>query len=448
MIDSDTALARCQDLIALAMKHGADSADAVAHADSSEGVSVRLGALEDVERSESEGIGLRVFVGQRSASISTSDFSPEGFAELASRAVEMARLAPEDRYAGLAPTELLMTGDAPDLDLNDPHEPTPAELRERALAAEDAARAVPGVTNSNGGGAGFGRSVVALVTSHGFARGYGATSHSLSASVVGGEGGGMQTDYEMRSARYAADLPAPELIGAEAGRRTVARLNPASMKSGKVPVVFDPRVGSGLLGHLIGAMSGPSVARKSSFLIGREEEQLFDSAIVVREEPHLLRGLRSRSFDGEGLACTSRALVEGGRIFGWLTNAAAARQLELGLTGHAARGGSGAPGVSTANVHMAPGAQTPAQLMADIEDGVYVTDLFGQGVNLITGDYSRGVAGFRIRNGELAGPVAEITIAGNLVEMFRALTPADDLEMIRGINVPTIRIDGMTVAGE
>lgn len=448
MIDGETALARCQDLIALAIKHGADAADAAARAESSEGVSVRLGALEDVERSESEEIGLRVFVGQRSASIHTSDFSPAGFAELAGRAVEMARLAPEDRYAGLAPESLLLTGAAPELDLCDPDEPTPAELRARALAAEDAARAVPGVTNSNGGGASFGRSVMALATSQGFARSYAASAHSLSASVVGGAGGAMQTDYESRSARFAADLPGPEAVGAEAGRRTVAKLDPGSLKSGKLTVVFDPRVGNGLIGHLLGAMAGPAVARKASFLSGREDEELFDSAVRIVETPHRLRGMRSRPFDGEGLACRERALVEEGRIFGWLTNAAAARQLGSAMTGHAARGGGGSPGVSAANVHLEGGTVTPEALIADIDDGLYVTELFGHGVNLVTGDYSRGASGFRIRGGAIAGPVAEITIAGNLAEMFRALTPANDLEFIRGINVPTMRVEGMTVAGQ
>lgn len=448
MIDTQTALARCQDLIALARSMGADAADAVARADASESVSMRLGRLEDVERSESEEIGLRVFVGKRSASINTSDFAPEGLRALAQRAVEMARHAPEDRHAGLAPEAALFSGDLPDLELADAAEPDPAALREVALATEDAARAVAGVTNSNGGGASASRAVVALATSEGFARGYSGTGYSLSASVIAGEGGAMQTDYASRSTRFLADLPSPEAVGKEAGERTVARLNPVSMPSRKLPIVFEPRIGSGLLGHLIGAMGAPAIARKSSFLLGREDEQLFDPAIRIVEDPLRLRGLRSRPFDGEGVGCAPRALVEGGRITGWLTNVSSADQLGLTLTGHASRGGGGAPGVSVSNTHLEPGSVTPQQLMADIEDGLYVTSLFGQGVNMVTGDYSRGATGFRIRQGELAQPVAEITIAGNLVEMFRALVPANDLEMIRAMNVPTLRIDGMTVAGE
>lgn len=448
MIDKETALARCQDLVALARTMGADAADAVARANASESVSMRLGQLEEVERSESEEIGLRVFVGNRSASINTSDFAEDGLKALATRAVQMAGHAPEDRHAGLAPENALFTGELPELELDDPDQPSPEYLREAALATEDAARAVDGVTNSNGGSASASRAVVALATSTGFARSYAGSGFSLSASVIAGESGALQTDHASRSARFRADLPLPETVGSEAGRRAVARLNPVSMPSRKLPVVFEPRIAGSLLGHLLGAMSGPAIARKASFLLGHEEDELFDSAIRIVEEPLRKRGTRSRPFDGEGLACTDRALVENGRIFGWLTNVASADQLGIGLTGHASRGGGGSPGVSASNVHMEPGSVTPETLMKDIEDGLYVTSLFGQGVNTVTGDYSRGATGFRIRKGEIAEPVAEITIAGNLLEMFRALTPADDLDMIRSINVPTLRIDGMTVAGE
>ena len=447
MIDSDTALSRCEDLIAMARRMGADAADAVMRADASEGVEIRLGKLESVDRSESESIGLRVFVGQRSASIHTSDFSAEAFAALAERALAMARIAPEDPYAGLAPQDRLFSGELPDLDLLDARECPPEQLRERALEAEDAARSVSGVTNSNGGGASRSHSVVALATSTGFARGYEGSGHAISASVVAGEGGRMQTDSHFRSARHAADLPDPTEIGAVAGRRAVARLDPGTVRSGRMPVVFDPRVGGSLVGHVLSAMSGSAVARKASFLIGHEDEELFAPAIRIQEDPLLLRGPRSRPFDGEGLECTPRALVENGRIFGWMTNRASARQLDRPMTGHAARGGGGAPGVSPSNVYMEAGTVSPADLMADISEGLYVTHLFGQGVNLVTGDYSRGASGFRIVNGEIAGPVAEITVAGNLLDMIRALVPADDLERFRALDVPTVRVDGMTVAG-
>jgi PmbA protein len=448
VIGSDQAIERCRLLVDLARSKGADAADAVCRASTSESVSMRLGALEGVARSESEEIGLRVFVGQRSSSIHTSDFGAEGLAVLAERAVEMARLAPEDHYAGLAPEDRLFAGDVPDLELSDAGEPTPQALRELALAAEDAARAVAGVTNSNGGSAGYSRSVFGLATSHGFARGYASGAYTLSASVVAGEGADKQTDYAYRTTRHRADLPEPVAIGREAGERAVRKVGPGSIASGRMPVVFDPRVGSGVLGHLLSAMSGPSIARKASFLLGREDEQLFDSAIRVIEQPLRVRGLRSRAFDGEGVACADRVLVEGGRLTGWLTNAACAAQLGIGLTGHAGRGGGGAPGIALGNVVLAPGSAGTAELIADIEDGLYVTGLFGQGVNLVTGDYSRGAAGLRIRNGQLAEPVAGITIASTLPEMFRALVPASDLELLHGIDVPTLRIDNMAVAGE
>jgi len=448
MLSSEGAQERAAALVEKARRHGADAADAVYSADASESVQVRLGKLEDVERSESEHIGLRAFVGRRSASIGSSDLSDGALDELAARAVAMARLAPEDPYAGLAPQNRLAEGPRPDLDLDDHGEPSPPDLRAMAEAAEDAARAIPGVTSSEGGSASAGRSVFALATSHGFAGAYGATSRNLSASVIAGEGGDMQRDYAWRATRHREDLPTPKEIGKLAGERAVARLRPGRVKSGPMPVIFDPRVGGGLIGHLISAISGPSIARRASFLLDRLDEQLFDSAVVIADEPHRRRALRSRPFDGEGLPTAARNLVEGGKVTGWLMDSASARQLGQEPTGHAARGHGGSPGVTTGNVHLAAGTVSPADLMADIADGIYVTELIGQGVNGVTGDYSRGASGFRIVGGEIAGPVAEFTVAGNLIDMFRALTPANDLEWHRVINVPTIRIDGLTIAGD
>ena len=448
MLDPKQAEARCAAAIDLALKFGADAADTVAICRSSEDVQVRLGKLEDVSRSESEALGLRVFVGQRSASISATDMGDDALAELAERAVAMARAAPEDKYAGLAPEDLLAHRPFPGLDLEEAAEPSPQELRRRAEETEDAARAVEGVTNSEGAGASFGRSSVALATSHGFSGSYAATGHALAASVVAGEGGRMQRDYEHRSARHAEDLLPPAEIGRRAGERAVARLDPGSMESRQMPVVFDPRVGNSLVGHLIGAMSGPSIARRASFLLDRLEDALFPAGIAIVEQPHRPRGLGSRPFDGEGLPTAPRALVEGGKVTGWLTNAASARQLGIGQTGHASRGASGAPGVSASNVVLEAGTLSPAELIADIAEGVFVTELIGQGVNAVTGDYSRGASGFRIVKGEIAGPVAEFTIAGNLVDMFANLSAANDLEIYRALDVPTLRIEGMTIAGE
>lgn len=448
MLSLEAASASVQALIERARRAGADAADAVVSANMSESIQVRLGKLEDVERAESEHISLRVFAGQRSASIGSSDLSDAALDELAARAVAMARLAPEDPYAGLAPEALLSKGPYADLDCIDPAEPSPAALRMVAEEAEDAARAVPGITNSEGGSAGAGRGLFALATSHGFAGAYATTSHSLSASVVAGEGSEMQRDYAWRSAHHGADLPSPDYIGRLAGDRAVARLAPGRVKSGQMPIVFDPRVGGTLIGHLVGAMAGPSIARRASFLLDRLDEELFDSAVVITDDPLRRRGLRSHAFDGEGLASAPRNLVENGRVTGWLMDSASARQLGLTPTGHASRGHGGAPGVGTGNLHLAAGSASPAALMADIENGIYITELIGMGVNGVTGDYSRGASGFRITGGEIAGPVAEFTIAGNLIEMFKALTPADDLEWHRPVNVPTIRVDGMVVAGD
>ncbi|NIJ38102.1 PmbA protein [Sphingopyxis panaciterrae] len=445
MLTVAEALDRAQMLCDAATKAGADAADALYYCNAATSVSMRLGALEDVERSEGQDISLRVFVGQRSASVSTADMDAGELAKLVTRCVAMAREAPEDPYAGLAPENLLFKGRVPDLDLDDGSEADPQALREAALTVEEAARAVDGVTNSEGGTASHSRTRFALVTSHGFAGGYGSSGHSLSASVIAGEGAGMQRDYGWHSAHYLSDLESVADIGTRAGTRAVARLNPGKAPVGKVPVVIDPRVGSSIVGHLLGAIAGPAVARGTSFLLGKEDQMLFDSSIVIRDEPHRARGLRSRAFDGEGLPTAARDIVANGKITGWLLDTASAKQLGLAPTGHASRGG-GASGVSASNLHLATGTRSPAALIADIKTGVYLTELIGQGVNPVTGDYSRGASGFVIRDGQIAGPIAEFTVAGNLVDMFAALIPADDLEFRHGTNVPTIRIDGMTVA--
>lgn len=445
MLTVSEALDRAQMLCDAATKAGADAADALYYCNAATSVTMRLGALEDVERSEGQDISLRAFVGDRSASVSTADMDAGELAKLVERCVAMAREAPEDPYAGLAPEELLFKGPVPDLDLDDASEADPAALREAALAVEDAARAVAGVTNSEGGSASHSRTRFALATSHGFAGGYGSSGHSLSASVIAGEGAAMQRDYAWHSAHHLTDLESPAEIGARAGARAVARLNPGRAPNAKLPVFFDPRVSGGIIGHLLAAIAGPAIARGTSFLLGKEKDQLFDSSILIRDEPHRPRGLRSRAFDGEGLPTAARDIVVDGKITGWLLDSASARQLGLTPTGHASRGG-GASGVAASNLHLAAGTQSPAELMADVAEGVYITELIGHGVNPVTGDYSRGASGFLIRDGVVAGPIAEFTVAGNLVDMFAALVPASDLHFRHATNAPTLRIDGMTVA--
>ena len=447
MLTVKAAEAKAASLIEMAKKVGADAADALYAGDASTGVQVRLGALEDVERSEREEIGLRLFVGRRSASVSSSDLSDEALSALVERAAAMAREAPEDPYSGLAPDELLLRDGGPDVEGDDGADPSPVELKQRALATEDAARAVPGVTNSEGASVSAGRSVIALATSAGFCRGYSTTGYSASASVIAGTGSSMQRDYASHSVRHYAELDDPETLGRLAAERTVARLNSARLPSGAMPVVFDPRVGSSLIGHLISAITGSAITRRTSFLLGKEGEQIFASGITIRDDPHLRRGLRSKPFDGEGLPTRPSNLIEDGRLTGWLLDSASARQLGLQPTGHASRGVGGSPGAGATNVDLLPGSVSKSGLMADIKRGLYVIELIGQGVNPVTGDYSRGASGFIIEDGEIAAPVAEITIAGNLLDMFRMLVVADDLEHRRAVNVPTLRIEGMTVAG-
>ena len=447
MLNPQEALDRAHNLVSQAIKAGADAADAVYVCDASTEVQVRLGQLEDVARSEGEDIGLRVFVGQRSATISSSNMNPDILAGLVTRAIDMAKEAPEDQYAGLAPQDRLLTGAVPDFDGDDGLDPDPALLRAAALECENAARAVAGVTNSEGASASAGRSIFALATSHGFAGVKSGSGYGMSASVLSGDGDAKERDYDWRTTRHLADLDSPFNIGTRAGERAVKRLNPGTVKSGQMPVVFDPRVGGSFVGHLLGGIGGSSIARKTSFLLESLGAQLFDSSISIVDDPHRMRGLGSRAFDGEGLPTARRSIIENGVLTGWLMESASARQLGLEPTGHASRGIGGAPGVSTSNVHLEGGSISVTELIADIRHGIYVHELAGQGVNPVTGDYSRGAAGFLIINGEIAGAVSEFTIAGSLKDMFAAMTAANDLEFTRGTNVPTLRIDGMMIAG-
>jgi PmbA protein len=445
MLEPEQARRIAESLVERGIAAGATAADVLYAGERSSGVQVRLGEIDSVSRSEGEQIGLRLFVGQRSATAASSDLSGEALAVLVERCLAMAREAPEDPFAGLAPSELLHRGPLPELETDDLQEPDPIDLRARALEAENAALAVKGVTNSSGAGASASASTIALATSGGFSGAYRTSGHASSASVIAGEGPTMQRDHAWHSAHHLDDLESAMEIGRRAGARAVARLNPTRPKPGKYAVLFDPRVSSTLLGHFAGAISGASIARKTSFLQDKLGSAVFASGVEIVDDPLRPRGLRSRPFDGEGLRVQRCDLVSGGNLNQWIAESASARQLGIQPTGHASRGVGGAPGASPSNLCIGPGARSREELLAAYPEAVLIIELIGQGVNLVTGDYSRGAVGFMVRYGEIAEPIAEITIASNLIDMFATLEPASDLEFRRGIDAPTLLIPEMTV---
>jgi PmbA protein len=445
MLSPDKARAIAESLIERGIAAGATAADALYVGERSSGVQVRLGEIDSVSRSEDEQIGLRLFAGQRSATVASSDLSDEALGVLVERCLAMAKEAPEDPFAGLAPSELLLTGELPVLDADDGREPDPGELRARALEAEKAALAVEGVTNSSGAGASASASTIALATSGGFAGAYRTSGHGCSAAVIAGEGATMQRDHSWHSAHHFDDLESAAGIGRRAGERAVARLNPTRPKPGKYPVLFDPRVSSTLLGHFSGAISGSAIARKTSFLQEKLGQRIFAEGVSIVDDPLRPRGLRSRPFDGEGVRVARRELVSDGLLNQWIAESASARQLGIEPTGHAARGVGGAPSASPSNLYLAAGPRSREELLAAFPEAVLIIELIGQGVNPVTGDYSRGAVGFMVRGGEIAEAVSEITIASNLIDMFATLEPGSDLEFRRGIDAPTLLIPEMTI---
>jgi len=446
LLDQSALTDLAERLVAAARRAGADAADAVAVRSMSLSVEVRSGAVEASERAEGDDVGLRVLLGRRQAVVSTNDIKVD-VAALAERAVAMARVTPEDRFAGLADSERL-AHDFPDLDLLDPDLPTVELLEQRALRAEAAGLAVKGVTKSEGASASAGIGGMVLATSHGFRGAYLSSRQGLSMTAIAGDGTAMERDYEFSSTLHASDLDAAERIGKVAGERAVARINPRKAATRRVPVVYDRRVAGGIVGHLATAINGSAVARKTSFLRDKLGERLFKPGIRIVDDPLRRRGLRSRPFDGEGVAGRLLAVIDDGVLKTWFLDSATARELNLATTGHAQRGVSSSPSPGPSNLHLEGGIQTPDELIADIAEGFYVTELIGFGVNQVTGDYSRGATGFWIENGRRTYPVSEVTIAGNLVEMFRNLTPANDLEFRFGTNAPTLRVEGLTVAGQ
>lgn len=431
-------------LVKAARQQGADAADAVLRRHDSLNLAVRSGVTERLVRAESVALGLRVLIGTRQAVVSASDLSRDTLDGLVPRAVAMARVVPADPLCGLVDAPAAAW---PDLDLDELGEPSAETLRDQALALEAAAYAVPSVANARVIDSTWSRSRFALAGSNGFAGAWSATRHALLAWVLAAGPGGMERGGDSDAATHTGALRAPAEIGRIAGERAARRLGSCKMPSGSVPVVFDRTVAGSLLDHLVAALSGPAVARGTSFLKNALGTAVFAPGVSVIDDPVQPRGLRSQPFDAEGVTGTRRALIDDGVLTGWLLDARSARQLGLPPTGHATRAAGGMPGPSAGNLRLVGGHGTVDALIADIREGFYVTELMGFGVNIVTGDYSRGAAGYWIENGRITHPVAEMTVAGTLPAMFRRLVPAGDLDPRTGIDAPTVRIDGMTVAG-
>ncbi|WGF89957.1 TldD/PmbA family protein [Marinivivus vitaminiproducens] len=435
-----------ESVLAQARAAGADAADVLLIESASLAVNRRLGRIDRLERAESVDLGLRVFVGRRHAVVATGDLSPGGLARAAEQAVGIARAVPEDAFAGLAEPGQISRA-MPDLGLDADDEPDVEALLARAALAEDTALAGDRITNSEGAEASWSASTITLAATNGFVGSYRRSSHSLAVSVVAGEGTAMERDYDYATSVRGADLTDPAAIGRSAAERAARRLGAVKVRSQAVPVVYDPRVANSLVGHVLSAINGSAVARRTTFLRDRMGEAVLGSGISIVEDPFLAGGRRSRPFDAEGIAPAPRRLIDRGVLTSWLLDLSTARQLGLASTGHAARGVGSNPSPSASNVVMEAGTIARDDLLGDIKEGFYVTEMIGMGLNLLTGDYSRGASGFWIENGRLTYPVSEITIAGNLKDMFHHMTPADDLEIRYGIDAPTVRVDGLTLAG-
>mgnify|MGYP002784478074 CR=1 FL=1 len=446
----DKILKIASDCVEKALKNGASAADAIVVEHSDLNVRCRMGKSETIERAESQDLGLRVLIkdkeGFRQAIVSSNDFSAKTIPQLVERAVSMAKIAPVDKFIGLAGEELLSKKEI-DLDLCDKAEPEEKKLEQMALAAEAAALGIKGVTNSEGASADFDKSSVVLVTSNGFARTYNSSSYSVSASIIAGTGLAMETDYDYSVARHFKDLKNPEEVGKSAGMKAAAKLNPRKIKTCSVPVVFDARVAAGFLSSIAAAINGASIARGTSFLKDKMGQKIFSDNINIIDDPHIKRGLASKAFDAEGISGKKLNVIESGVLTSWIMDLRSAKQLGLKTTGHASRGTSSPPSPSSTNFYLQKGKQSVDELIADIKQGLFVTDGFGDGANLVTGDYSQGIYGFWIENGKKTFAVSEVTIAGHMFEMMKNLTPANDLEFKYGTNSPTLRIEGMTIAG-
>jgi len=433
-------------LLAKAKHYGADAADAVATHGRSLTIAVRGGELEDVDNSENKDIGLRVMVGKRQACVSSSDMSTLSLDKLAERAVAMAKLAPEDPYCGLADPDALEKA-SKNLDLFDATIKDPEALKARAHILEDAALSVKGVTQAEGAHALATSSAIHFMTSHGFADGWRSSRHGIGVSAYAEQDGTMERDYDMKGSRWYDDLGDPETVGIMAGNRAIAKLGARQLSSGASPVIFDERVAGSLISALLGAISGPAITRGTSYLKDSLGKQIFAKNINIYDDPTLPRGHGSRPWDGEGVRVKRQALIKDGVLQTWLLNSSTAKQLGLTTTGHAYRGIGSPPGVGSTNTFLENGTKSPAELMADMGEGLLITEMFGPSLNGNTGDYSVGVSGFKIENGERAYPVNEITIAGNLLGIYKSAIPANDLNFDGATVAPTLLVEGLTIAG-
>lgn len=435
-----------REALEMALKKGANEADALYVQGTSLSLACRDQKMEELERSEGNDLGLRVFVGNRQAVVSTSEFSKPSLSNLIDRALSMARAVPEDPFCGLALKQDL-TPSYGNYDSYDMCEDKEDVLFKEAQACEEAALSVENGLKSEGVETSWGKSLITLATSRGFLGTYQESHRTLSVSIIAEKKGKMERDYDSTTGIYREDMIPAETLGRNAAKRALKRLFPQKIASTKIPIVFDPRVGSSLLEHLASAINGASIARGTSFLKDKLETSLFSKEVTILDNPHILRGLRSRPFDAEGIETRPLSVVEAGVLKTWILDLRSARQLNLKTTGHAIRSTGGIPHPAVSNFFMKPGSLAPQDLLKNISRGFYVTELIGFGLNLVTGDYSRGASGFMIENGELTYPISEVTIAGNLLDMFAKVTPCSDLKLSYGIDVPTLMIEGMTIAG-
>ena len=437
-------------LIDTALSNGASAADCVLSRSRGLSLTRRLGKDETIERYEDFDTGLRVFVGNKIASVSTNENSEFAIKEVAKRAVDMAKIAPQDDFSLIASQETLdefPIDNSISVDSYDEVEPNIDIIRDRAKEVEDSALSVKGITNSDGADASWGEGETLLMTSNGFFGSSKKSNHSVSVVVIAEKDGKMERDYDYSSKVFGKDLRNSNQIGIEAAKKTLARMGATKPLTGKYPVIFDPRVSRSIAGHFASAINGSAIARKTSFLKDMLNKQIASPAINVIDDPFLKRGLGSRLFDAEGLGSRKYTLIKDGILQQWLLDLSSAKQLNLKPSGNAKRGISGPPSPGTSNFMISPGDVTPENLIKNVSEGFFVTDMIGSSVSMITGDYSRGASGFWIKNGELSIPITEATIAGNLKEMFMTLQPANDIDYSHSINSPTLLIEGMTIAG-